>query len=561
MRLGDEMPKDPLETLPPSDGGLSRRRFMQGAAALAAAAALPSLPGVAGASTAIDQADERDREAQAAASKRPNIVLLITDQERFPQHWPDGWADRNLPNRRRFAQHALTFTRAFCSSSMCSPSRATLFTGLYPAQHGVTQVLQTGMDAVDQPTLQPTTQNMARMLASAGYDVQYRGKWHMSKDPSGTLDVQSQRDLERYGFRGWLPPDGGQDQDPEHFGGGDTDYDAQYVAQAAAFLKAASPKASKPFALVISLVNPHDIMAHPKTWDSPSFSDIAPFKGTDNYGEDTPGCLEQGIDLPSTVDEHTERNFKPAAQARSTVFWATGLGPLATPREQLDYVNFYAFLHRESDRHIGTVLDALDANPAVRDKTIVIRTADHGEMGLAHGGMRQKAYNAYEETLHIPLAISNPKMFPRPVRTGALASLVDLMPTIATLGQVPDRGKWTFKGKDLGPIISDAVAHPTKPTASVQESVLFTTDEVIGSTVVGQPSHIRCIRQAEWKFAMWFDPSGGERPEYELYDLSTDPDELHNMADPAGPYHDLRKAAEMRALLVSRMAETGTTPT
>ena len=59
-------------------------------------------------------------------------------------HWPDGWADANLPNRTRLARHGLTFTNAFCAASMCSPSRATIFTGVYPAEHGVTEVLQDG---------------------------------------------------------------------------------------------------------------------------------------------------------------------------------------------------------------------------------------------------------------------------------------------------------------------------------------------------------------------------------------------------------------------------------
>ena len=327
-----DLPSDEPTTPAGPDAALSRRRFMQGAAALAASVALPAIPGVAA------EGDASGVAAAAKPSTRPNIVLLITDQERYPQHWPEGWADRYLPNRRRMAQHALTFERAFCAASMCSPSRASLFTGLYPAQHGVTQVIQTGVDHADQKTLQPRTQNLARMLASAGYDVQYRGKWHMSKDPTGTLDIQSPRDMERYGFRGWLPPDGGQDQDPTHFGGGDTDYDAQYAAQAAAYLRAASPKASRPFALIVALVNPHDIMAHPAKWDAPSLSDIPPFKGSDNYGADAPGCLEQDIDLPSTVDEETTRNFKPAAQARSVVMWADGLGPLHSPQAQLDYV-------------------------------------------------------------------------------------------------------------------------------------------------------------------------------------------------------------------------------
>jgi arylsulfatase A-like enzyme len=192
--------------------------------------------------------------------------------------------------------------------------------------------------------------------------------------------------------------------------------------------------------------------------------------------------------------------------------------------------------------------------------TIVIRTADHGEMGLAHGGMRQKGYTAYEEVLHVPLVAANPKMFPKPVRTVALASLVDLMPTIATLAKVPDRAKWTFRGRDLAPVIQDAADHPTHPTASAQDSVLFTTDEVIGETIVGQPSHVRCLREADWKVAMWFDPSGRERPDWELYDLANDPTELHNLAAPGAPGHRPAKLAEMKAKLERRMVETGTTP-
>ena len=548
------MPKDPLDEAHPSDAGLSRRQFVAGAAVVAAAVALPALPGVA------EARGERNAEGAGRPSRRPNLLVLITDQERFPRDWPEGWADEHLPNRGRLSRHGLTFRRAFCSAAMCSPSRASLFTGLYPAQHGVTQVLQYGTDAVGQATLQPSTKNMASLLAAAGYDVQYRGKWHISKDPTGTLAVQSPRDLGQYGFRGWLPPDSGTDQQATTFGGGDADYDAQYAAQAAAFLKHADPRSPRPFALIVALANPHDVMGHPSTWDAPSYSDIPPFQGSDNYGKYAPGCFAQGIALPATAHEPPFGNYKPAAQARSTIMWAAGIGTLLDPRKRLDYVNFYAYLHKESDRHIGTVLDALESNPALRDKTIVFRTSDHGEMGLAHGGMREKGYNAYEETIHVPLVVSNPKLFPKPVQTGALATLVDLMPTLATLGQVPQRDRWTLPGRDLTPIIRDAVDHPGHPTATVQDSVLFTTDETIGESVVGQPSHIRCLREADWKFAMYFDPARQATSEHELYDLAEDPLELHNMAAPGSPYYDPEKVAEMQAKLVRTMAATGTVP-
>src|SRR4029079_19816072 len=70
---------------------------------------------------------------------------------------------------------------------------------------------------------------------------------------------------------------------------------------------------------------------------------------------------------------------------------------------------------------------------SLRSRTVVFRCADHGEMGLSHGGLRQKAFNAYEETIHIPLVVSNPVLFPHPAHSDALVSLVDVLPTIAGL--------------------------------------------------------------------------------------------------------------------------------
>ena len=551
----------------PGDG-LSRRQFVGGAAALVAGLALPAA--LAGPAAAGEPGQASGGEASGGGhgkpSRRPNIVILMTDQERVPMHWPAGWAEKNLPNRARLARHGLTFSNAFCAASMCSPSRASIFTGVYPAEHGVTEVLQEGTAAAGQHTLQPSRKNLADLLAAAGYDVQYRGKWHLSKDPSGTMFVQSRHELEHYRFKGWLPPDAGSDQSAAMLGAGTADWDGLAAGQAAAFLKQADPKASRPFALIVSLVNPHDIMACPPTWQQPSLSDIPPYEGTANYADVYPECVEQGIGLPSTTDEILRTNHKPHCQYESTAMWTALLGPVRTPELMREYVNFYAYLHKRADEDMGTVLDALEANKGLYDRTIVVRLSDHGEMGLAHGGMRQKAYNAYEETIHVPFVVSNPKLFPKPVRTDCLASTIDLMPTLAGLVDVPGRDAWTFRGSDLSPIIRSLAKDPGTPARPVQDSVLFTTDEIVGTgadgqpVIVHQPGHIRCLREKDWMFALYFDPSGEADPLYELYDLRDDPGELRNMAAPDGPYYDAAKVAEMRQKLAARMAETATTP-
>ena len=77
--------------------------------------------------------------AAAEQTRPPNIVLLITDQQRATRHWPEdpGWLRELMPNEAELARTGLSFTNAFCNTAMCSPSRSTLFTGLYPARHGV----------------------------------------------------------------------------------------------------------------------------------------------------------------------------------------------------------------------------------------------------------------------------------------------------------------------------------------------------------------------------------------------------------------------------------------
>lgn len=75
-------------------------------------------------------------------AKKPNLVLFITDQQSGNPHWPAGWADANLPTMRRLRESGLTFINGYTNSCTCSPSRATLFTGLYPAQHGAVEVLE-----------------------------------------------------------------------------------------------------------------------------------------------------------------------------------------------------------------------------------------------------------------------------------------------------------------------------------------------------------------------------------------------------------------------------------
>jgi choline-sulfatase len=465
----------------------------------------------------------------------------VTDQERAPMHWPDGFEER-LASRSRLLCHGVSFENAVCNTSMCSPSRATFFTGVMPAQHRVTDTLTPeGPVSHTETELGRDIPNLASMLRAAGYDVQYRGKWHLSKGLAGGFDATPD-DLAAYGFDGWVAPDAGGDMRSPNFGGGRADHDAAYIDQAVSFLRwRASSDDDRPFCLVVSLVNPHDVLAFPSDW-------------SEDYTAD---WLDGEVELPASFDEDLSANFKPTAHAMLAPLIDRAVGGFESDEQRAQYANFYANLVVRIDQQIAPIIDCFcdaDGQPtALGEETLVVRFSDHGEMAMAHGGMRQKAFNVYDETLRVPLIFSNPHLVPERRSCPHPASLIDLMPTVATLlGVEPPPG---LRGTDLAPLINDAEADP------VQDAVLFTFDDMHAGTgmvpeiLPGAPGHIRCIRERRFKYARYFDSEGRHPTEYEMYDLDEDPEELHNLAHPDHPRYDDPDVHRERERLADRLAQ------
>jgi arylsulfatase A-like enzyme len=163
------------------------------------------------------------------------------------------------------------------------------------------------------------------------------------------------------------------------------------------------------------------------------------------------------------------------------------------------------------------------------DDTVVIRTADHGEMGLAHGGLRQKNFNFYEESLRVPLIFSNRRLYPQPVTSDALVSHVDFLPTLASLFKAPRTDERRWQGVDY----SRMVLHPESPRRP-QRYVVFTWDDWQAGQSSGPyltpPNHIVSIREERWKLAKYYDATGNVPTQWEMYDLLTDPLERTNLA-------------------------------
>jgi choline-sulfatase len=510
---------------------------------------------------------------------------LITDQQRAPMHWPlaPGWLEALTPTDAELRRTGLAFDRAFIASCMCSPSRASFLTGTFPSRHGVKltltygdlwpdpstipDVLRTagrllaegdvprgrllrefartslrlGPKSGREPDLPTGIPTIARMLRAHGYEVVLKGKWHLSKPVDGQqFGVADTERLERdYGFAGWEPPDAGGDARASSFGGGNAGrsgegWDEDYTRQAERWLSQAH--LPEPFCLIVSLVNPHDVLGYPGSYAAGGY-DASEFR-------------DLGVGLPATIDENLRD--KPGAQGLAQLGQAAYLGALHDEQERLDYVNFYAHLHRVVDRKLGRIVAALGDGGdlgSLRSRTVIVRFSDHGELGLAHGGLRQKMFNAYEETIRVPLVVSNPVLFPQAATTDAPASLVDLVPTLLSLAGA-DAGNAVLDGVDLSPVLArhagpdrealdrlpvsvPAVTDADTVLDAVRDDVVFTYDDHQAGTAFqdapGQPNRIRCLRDARFKYAVYLDPAGRARPEYEMYDLDADPVEARNL--------------------------------
>jgi arylsulfatase A-like enzyme len=166
--------------------------------------------------------------------------------------------------------------------------------------------------------------------------------------------------------------------------------------------------------------------------------------------------------------------------------------------------------------------------------------------------MRQKFYNAYRETLNVPLIVSNPRLYPAPQSTDAFASLIDVVPTLAAVAGTPEPEQYGFKGRDLSPVLSD-------PNASVQDVLHFTYEDDVFP--VKGADCIRAIVEPGWKYAVYYDPFTGAPTEYEMYDLARDPLELTNLAHAShsSPESEVERA-RLHRRLIDVMDNNGTTP-
>jgi len=489
-----------------------------------------------------------------AGKKRPNIVLIITDQQRQAQHWPDGWIEAHMPTMARLQNHGVTFTNNFTAATLCSPSRTSFLTGVYPSVHGV-------QDTPPNPPLRSDITNMLKLAEQAGYEVAYKGKMHLftpqgtpSPDSFSSYDIKWASD--NYRANRWNPPDcalapGGA----VWISGGWPNNDSRYVSGVPdtfnrmnpavgggetilQYLDNYNPKTDKPFLLVCSFGNPHDISVWPDQ---------------DKWGYNRADYANlKEINLPSNYNDDLKE--KPFGQKEFQKL-TEKTDPCHSTQERIEYCRFYAHLHSVVDRHIAAVLDKLDEK-RLTDHTVIFRFADHGEQCWSHQ-MIQKGVNSYQETINVPLIISNPKLFPKGTTTSSFASLIDLVPTIAEItgaASPEDLRKLGICGKSLVPVMQD-------PNARVRDNIMFYSEDCqfffnqylgLKNAFATIPGKIRSLRFEDWLYAVYFTEKG-TKLQYEMYNLTDDPGQMTNLAWRSRRQANLARMQELHDMLTAEL--------
>ncbi|MCA9707664.1 MAG: sulfatase-like hydrolase/transferase [Myxococcales bacterium] len=493
-----------------------------------------------------------------------NILMIMVDEARMPMHMPAGL---ELPAVSWLQQRGLSFLRHHANTAPCTPSRSVVFTGQHTARNGMFD--NTSMPYID--PMKPAIPTLGDMLGSAGYYCAYKGKWHLANiTPVDEPRHTTEHDMEPYGFHDYQATGDVGLMIHEGF-----IHDGLFVEEALHWLRMRDSQPTdaqrdKPFFLVVSLVNPHDIMTadvgqarpekpepvlapvpndaiYAKTWSTPMPS---------SWHHDYCG-VDQGGKPPAHAELERIFDYQFGSFSKDLALWQR-------------YLDYYVNAMRDADAQIMRLLQFLERSGRLED-TIIVFTADHGEMAGAHG-LRMKGPNIYKENLNVPLIVCHPDG-PAGATTSALSCHLDLAPTLLGLAGV-SQASWRgqFPGL-LGYDLSGLLATPGAVGPRREVLVTYTSPSTVdadlatGKSSTLDPSKrglLAGIITDSMKFARYFSPTDVMIPtsvaelrahfDVELYDLKADGDERTNLAVDGAHDGDLLELNEkLNALLQAEM--------
>lgn len=506
--------------------------------------------------------------AASAARARPkgpagrglNVLLITTDQE---QPWRKYPHQLGLRNHERLLARSTHFENWTVNSVPCGPSRSVLYTG----QH-IQKTLIT-----DNPGVPPWTNSLdegittvGKLFQEAGYSTVYKGKWHLSVIRPDAAGDHS-RGLRPYGFDHYQ-------QGPEAVGLAQDGYlhDPEIARDAARWLMTEGRDADRPWLLTVNFLNPHDIMFFDATGRMNETR--LPVRGSPTVMKAGPDAPPYGrgprVPLPDNFTLDRSRALECHRVFREDDDLFLGVVDDGDRDAWLTYVNYYADCLRDVDTHLGTVLDALDS-AGLADSTVVVFTADHGEMAGSHG-QRQKGPFIYAENLGVPMMVRHPDLGGRGATTKALGSAVDLAPTLLGLAGLdttaiqarhPELVGYDLKGSVSAPatpglrdekagaiLLSYSAFYTGSPDIRRKRSRLSLEPDPVKRAVEStRPPYFveferrtfyRGLFDGRYRFARYFSPRDHHAPadwanlsgrnDLELYDTVVDPLEMTNLA-------------------------------
>lgn len=396
------------------------------------------------------------------AQERPNIIYIMTDQQSATALSCAGNADVRTPNMDRLAAHGVRFKNAYCALPLSGPSRAAMFTGHTPGEVGM---LENGTHLPDSLS----TRTLGTLIGQAGYTTAYAGKWH--------VHTNSLPGKQAFGFE--------KLHDHNDYG----------LAEAAiGFLRR---KHDKPFFLVASFDNPHNICEYARGQNLP-------------YATIEEPALDKCPNLPA--------NFQTAPYDADILAYEKSLSyriyPTRnyTPDDWRRYRNAYFRLVETVDREIGKIVDELDRQNLWKN-TVLVFTSDHGDGSGAHQWNQKTVL--YEEVANIPFIVCLPKgqhagkVLPQLINNG-----VDLLPSLCDWAgaNVPA----ACGGVSFRSIVESGDAQTEHQPCVVAETLFAQTNG----------THGWMVRTPRYKYVLY---EVGKNREM-LYDMENDRGEMRNLA-------------------------------
>ena len=443
-----------------------------------------------------------------AEAPRPNILFLMADDQAPWSMHCAGDPHAFTPNMDRLAKGGARFTNAFTPTPVCSPSRASLMTGRYGSELGITDWIHPQTDkGLGLDARFPT---WPQLLASAGYQTGLIGKWHL-----GDLPEQHPTKRGYQSFMGFLgggtPP-----QNPVLEKDGVTAKREGYIVdlvteEALDWIQ--KREQGKPFALSVHFREPHAayLPVREEDWNRVKDLDIQPLQPV----------------YPGTDEAKVKKLMR-------------------------EYLASVAAI----DRNLGRLLDLLDAL-RLTENTLVVYTSDHG-YNMGHHGIWHKGNghwillpgalpaatanipkgqrpNMFDTSLKVPMLVRWPGHIPAGGENRHVISHLDWLPTLSELGGAALPKDAVLRGKSIVPLLANP-AEPTRPADFYAEY----------STKHQSRTHMRAYRTADWKLVR--DLLNPDRDE--LFHLSADPGEHTNLVDSQEPAAREAKASLQKAIEV-----------